>query len=159
MTRDSCRGGHEDRAQPRAGGFGDRGESFLSGLLKVIGELHDEDAVLRDETHQRNQSDLAVDVEGRQAEKRKHERPRQRQRHGAREDHERVAEAFELGRENEVDQYRGQQKRTQEGAALDTKLPGLPGIVKAETLRQDGPGLAFEKPQGFVERHSRGITP
>ena len=38
---------HQDRPQARAGGLDDRGQLLLARLLQVVGELHDEDAVLR----------------------------------------------------------------------------------------------------------------
>jgi hypothetical protein len=54
MADDGRRGRHQDRPQPRAGGFDDRGELVGSGLLQVIRELHDQDAVLR------NQADSVI---------------------------------------------------------------------------------------------------
>ena len=94
-----------------AGRLDHRLELVLPRLLQVIGELHDEDAVLRDQADQRDQSDLAVDVERRQSEEREQQRARDRQRHRAREDDERIAEALELRREHQVDQDRRQQER------------------------------------------------
>ena len=89
------------------------------------------------EADERDQADLAVDVERREAEEREEQRARERQRHRAREDDERVAEALELGREHEVDQDRRQQEREEELAALGPQLPRLAGVVDREALGQD----------------------
>ena len=83
----------------------------LPGLLQVVGELHDQDAVLRHQADERDQADLAVDVERRQPEEREEQRAGHRQRHRAGEDDERIAEALELRREHQVDQDRRQQER------------------------------------------------
>ena len=44
-------------------------------LLQVVGELHDQDAVLRHEADERDRAHLAVDVECRGAEEREEQRP------------------------------------------------------------------------------------
>ena len=109
----------------------------LPGLLQLVRELHDQDAVLRHQPDERDQPDLAVDVQRRQAEEREQQRARQRQRHRAGEDDERIAEALELRREHEVDQHRRQQERAEELAALGAQLARLARVVDREALRQD----------------------
>ena len=90
-----------------------------------------------DQTDERDQADLAVDVQRREAQEREQQRARQRQRHRAREDDERIAEALELRREHQVDQDRRQQERAEELAALGAQLARLAGVVDGEALRQD----------------------
>ena len=77
VADDGGRGRHQDRAQPRAGRLDDRRELVLARLLKVVGELHDQDAVLRHQADQRDQPDLAVDVERRQSQEREQQRARE----------------------------------------------------------------------------------
>ena len=155
MTDDGGRGRHQDRAQPRAGGLDDRGELVLARLLQVVGELHDQDAVLRHQADQRDQPDLAVDVQRRQAQEREQQRAGHRQRHRAGQDDERIAEALELRRQHQIDQDRRQQERAEELAAFGPELPRLAGVVDREALRQDRPRLVFEEPQRLIERHRR----
>ena len=146
---------HQDRAQPRARGFDDRGELVSAGLLQVIGELHDEDAVLRHEPDQRDEPDLAVDVQARESEEREQQRPRDRERHRPREDDERIAEALELRREHEIDQDRRQQERAEEPAAFRPQLPRLSRVVDREPLWQGGARFVFEEAQRLIERNRR----
>ena len=104
------RGGHEDRAQPDGGGGLDRLTLGLARQLLLIGELHDENAVLGDQAHQRHQSHLRIDVEGREAEEQEHHRPESRHRHGHHH-HQRVTEAFELCRQHQEDDDDGEAQR------------------------------------------------
>ncbi len=117
----------------------------------MIRELHDEDAVAGDQADERDQPDLAVDVDGRQAEEREEERARERQRHRAGQDDERVAEALELRGEHEVDQDRGQQEHAEEAGSLGAELAGLAGVIDREAARQ-GLRLVFDELQRGVER-------
>ena len=126
------------------GRLDDRGQLVLPGFLKVVGELHDQDAVLRHQAHQRDQSHLTVDVERRQAQEREQQRARDGQRHRSRENDERIAEALELRRQHQVDQDCRQQERSEKLAAFDPELARLAGVVDGEALRQDRLGLVFE---------------
>src|ERR1043166_4141347 len=90
---------------------------------QLVRELHDQDAVLRDQPHERDEPDLAVDVERREAEEREQQRPRDRERRRAGEDDERIAEALELGGEHEEDEDRRQQEDREELAPLGAELP------------------------------------
>ncbi len=150
----SC-GRHENRTQPRRRGLDHRGELVRAGFSQVIRELHDEDAVLGDETHERDQPHLAVDVQGGEAEEREQECAGQGQRHRPGENDERVAKALELSREHEVDQDGGQQERAEELTAFGPELPRLACIIDREALRQDLPRLILQKSQRLVERHRR----
>src|SRR5262249_42754284 len=125
------------------------------GLLQVVGELHDQDAVLRHQADQRDQSNLAVDVQRREAEEREQQRAGHRQRHRAGEDDERIAEALELRGEHEVDEDRREQERPEELAAFGPQLPRFAGVVDREALRQDLPRLRFQVAQRLVERYRR----
>src|SRR5262249_39263983 len=79
--------------------LGHRVELGRARLLAMVRELDDQNAVLRHQAHQRDETDLAVDVERSQAEEREEQRSRQSERHGAREDDEGIAEALELRRQ------------------------------------------------------------
>ena len=128
----------------------------MPGLLQVIGELHDQDAVLGHQADERDQPHLAVDVQRRQPEEREEQRARDRERHRTRQDDEGIAEALELRRQDQIDQDRRQQKRRQELAALGAQLARLARVVDREALRQDRPGLRFQEGQRLIERHRRG---
>src|SRR6202049_14483 len=127
-------GCHQDGAQPGAGGFDDRSQLGLSCFLKMVGKLHDEDTVLSYQTDQRDQTDLTINVECRQSEKREHQRPGKGQRHRARQNDERIAKAFELSCQNQVDQDGRKQESSKELASLDPQLACFTGIVDREAL-------------------------
>ena len=57
--------------------------------------------------------------------------PDMRQRHRARQDDERIAEALELRREHQINQDRRQQEGAEKAAALRAKLARLAGVVDA----------------------------
>ena len=109
---------------------------LLSRFLEMIGELDNQDAVLRDQTHQRNQSDLAVDVQRRETQEREQQRAGNRQRNGTCQDNERIAEAFELRREHEINQNRRQQESAEKAATL-SELPRFTRVIDGEALWQN----------------------
>ena len=114
--------GHQDRPQP---GHGGRGHGLAFGValfLELVGELDDQDAVFRDQPDERDQADLAVDVERRRAEEREQQRARDRQRCRAGKDDERVAEALELRRQPQCPVER---------APTDTTFPATPSSTAA----------------------------
>ena len=79
MADDGCRRGHQDRAQTGAGSL-DNGRELVSPLLlQVIGKLHDQNAIFRYEPHQRDQADLAVDVQRREPDIREQQSSRESQ--------------------------------------------------------------------------------
>ena len=55
--------GHDHRAQADERGVADRLVHRLAGVAELVGELDDQDAVLRHQADQHDQADLAVDVE------------------------------------------------------------------------------------------------
>ena len=57
------RGRHEDRPQAHAGGGDDGVALGFAALLLLVGDLDDQDAVLADESDQRDEAHLGVDVE------------------------------------------------------------------------------------------------
>src|SRR5205823_4621378 len=95
---------------------------------------------------------LAVDVERCEPEEREEERAGDRERHGAGEHDERIAEALELRRQDEIDQDRREEERPEELAALHAKLARLARIVDGETGRQARFRLALEERERLVER-------
>ena len=76
--------------------------------------------------------------------KRKHQRTGYRQRDGADENDERVAEAFELSRQYQIDENRREQEGAEKFAAFAPKLARLARVIDREALRQDGPCLLFQ---------------
>src|SRR5579871_2716460 len=53
---------HQNRTQACRRRFNHRDQLALSGFLKMVRELHNQDSVLRDQSHQRDESHLTVDV-------------------------------------------------------------------------------------------------
>src|SRR5207247_21739 len=103
-------------------------------LLQLVGELDNQDAVLRDESDQGDEADLAVDVQRRQAEEREEQGPGQGERHRAGQDDERIPEALELGREDQVDQDGREDEDAEELAALRAEWPRLSRVIAAVLL-------------------------
>ena len=131
-----------------------------SRFLEVVRELHDEDAVLGHQTDQRNQPDLTVNIERRQLQEGEQQRAGNGQRYRPGEDDERIAEALELGRQDQVNQDRREQEHAEEPAALRPKLARLAGVVDGETLRQDCPSLVLQEPSAPDRAEpAGGITP
>src|SRR6185369_1192515 len=121
------------------------------GLAELVRELHDQDAVLRHQAYQRDEPDLAVDVERGEAEEREQQRPGNSQRRRAREDHERIAEALELRGEQEEDEDRRQPEDREELAALGAELARLAGVVHGEARRQHLLRFPLEEAQRLIE--------
>src|SRR6266403_426409 len=71
---------------------------------KMSGELHDKDAVFRNQPNERDQPNLAINVERRGPQEREHERARKRQRHRSSQNDERIAEALELRGQDQIDE-------------------------------------------------------
>ena len=59
QTEDGGYASHQDRAQTLGRGRSDRFRQTKSRLLPLIGELYDQDTVLRHQTNQHNDTDLA----------------------------------------------------------------------------------------------------
>ncbi len=139
-------------------------------LLLRVGELDDEDAVLRDQSDEGHQAHLRVDVErrrpalgglevharrARELEEGEDERAEHRQRHRAREHDERVAERVELRREHQEDEDEREAHRRQELAGLLAELARLARVVHAVARRQDLLGLVLEHLEALGERSRR----
>src|SRR5204863_7651270 len=63
VTSDSCDARHHDRTQTNARRLCDRRKFCQTLPLQFVRELDDQDSVFRNETDQRDQTDLRVDVE------------------------------------------------------------------------------------------------
>src|SRR5204863_782141 len=87
-------------------------------LLKLVGELHDKNSVLGNQSDKRNQTDLTIDVQRREAEEREHQSASQGQRNRSGQHDEWIAEALELRRQYEVNQDGRQQECSEELAAF-----------------------------------------
>ena len=117
---------------------------------QLIGELHDQDAVLGDETHQRDEPDLAVDVERAPGKGERDQRPRHGERY-RQHDHQRRDEALELGGQNEINEYQCKQEGDVDRAR------GLPELARhpLEVELCGGPhhvaGVSLQCVEGFAE--------
>src|SRR5439155_24238206 len=69
------------------------------------------------------------------------------------ENDERIAEALELRRQDQVNEDRRQQEGAEKTAALRAKLPRLPRVVDREPLRENAPGFVLEEAQRPIERN------
>ncbi len=145
--------GHEDRAQPQDGGLLHRLQHALALGLHLVGELDDQDAVLGDEAHQRDEADLAVDVERAARELEGEERPRHRQRHREH-DHEGIDEALELRREHQVDEREGQHEHEVDVRGGIAELARLAVQVGLGGGRQHLPGRLLHE----GERLAQGVA-
>ena len=129
-------GRHQDRAQPDAGGFLDRLALGAALFLQVVGELHDQNAVLADQAHQRHQADLGVDVErhAAEAERDEDQRAGDRHRHRNQNDH-RIAEALEQGGERQEDDDQREAERGDEAATSPGHIAGSSRRNRPYSLR------------------------
>ena len=92
--------------KPRARRSRDCLEFAQAGFLQMIREFHDQNSVLRDQADESDQSHLAVDIQRRETQERKHQRARDGQRNRAGENDEGIAEALELRRQHQIDENR-----------------------------------------------------
>ena len=81
MAEYGSRRGHQDRAQPRSRRLDDCLELISAFLLKMVGELDNQDSILRYQADQGDQSHLAINVERRKSEKRERQSRGKGQRH------------------------------------------------------------------------------
>src|SRR6267378_723278 len=77
--------GHQDWPQPQPRGFHSRGPAVTAPVLELLGELDDQDRILRRETDQHNEADLGEDVVILSAQE--HAGDRGNEAHGHDEDH------------------------------------------------------------------------
>ena len=78
--------------------------------------------------------------------------PKQRQRHGAEQNDERIAEAVELRGEDQKDQNDREHEDAAEICAFDAQLTRAAGVIDDVTFRQDLVRFVFEKLQSGIER-------
>ena len=91
---------HHHRPQADAAGLADGVLDAKAALAELVGELHDQDAVLRHDADQHHQADLAVDVDRAAGEHDREDRRREPERHGEHDD-DGADETFELRREHQ----------------------------------------------------------
>src|SRR5207247_5107075 len=124
-------------------------------LAQLVGELNDQDAVLRHQPDEGDESDLAVDVERREPEEGEEQSARNGERRRSSEDDEGIAETLELSGQHEEDQDPRKQEDAEELAALGAELPRLPGVVDGVAGRQRGLRLVLEESQRLIQRDRR----
>ncbi|MNH00491.1 hypothetical protein D3C79_596830 [compost metagenome] len=90
--------------------------------------------MLADQPDQRHQPDLGVDVHARYAQEQRQQRATDRQRH-RHQNHQRVAEAFELGRQHQENDRQRQAEGDPQCAAFLHVLARHAGIVEGEAFR------------------------
>ena len=95
--------GHQDGTQAQHAGLGHGLEQFPALVAQLIGEFDDQDAVLGDQAHQRDEPDLAVDRQRAATQPQRQQRAGHGQRHRQHDD-EGIAPAFELRRQHQVDE-------------------------------------------------------
>src|SRR5215469_7838374 len=95
---------HQDGSQSRGGSFYDGGQLLLTHFLELIRKLDNQNAVLRHQSDEGDQSDLTVDVQRCEPYEREQQRSGNRQRDRSRQNDERIAEALELSGQHEIDQ-------------------------------------------------------
>ena len=88
--------GHHDGAQAHGGGLQRGLAQFHALIAQLVGELHDQDAVLRRQADQDDQADLGVYVQAGSGHVQAEQTAGHGQRHGEH-DHHRLDQAFELG--------------------------------------------------------------
>ncbi|MNN11663.1 hypothetical protein D3C81_1246290 [compost metagenome] len=110
--------------------------------------------MLADQPDQRHQPDLGVDVHARPAQEQRNQCAADRQRHGD-QDHQRVAEAFELGRQHQENDRQCQGKGDPQGTAFLNVLPRCAGVVEGKTGGCLFPGDLAHEVDGFPHAHQR----
>ena len=153
MPRHRGHAGHQDGPQPRRRRVDHGLELTQALLLEMIGEFHDEDAVLGNQAHQRDQPDLGINVQGGHAEEGEDHGSRQRQRHRAEQDDERIAEALELRRQHQEDQQQRQHEQAAELVTLHAQLPRGTAVVDGVALGHNLGGFVFHRLELGVKRH------
>src|SRR6266498_3154717 len=166
VTSDSCNARHHDRTQTNSGGLCDRRQFCQTLPLQFVRELDNQDSVFRNETDQRYETDLRVDVERRsptigeelpERHFQKHEETRAEhgERNRSQENNERVAEAVELRSQDKKDQHQRKQKHAQKLAAFGLQLARLARVIEHVTFRQNLVCLILQKLQSSIERNGR----
>ena len=108
--------------------------------------------MLADQSDQRHEPDLGIDVHRRKPDKQRQQRAEHRHRHADQND-QRVAQALELRREHERDHDQREDEGDDELIALPDVLPRIREIVVAEPGRQLLRRL-FQEIDRLAHRHS-----
>jgi hypothetical protein len=149
VTEDRRRRRHQHRTQARLRRFAQRCSLREPALLQRVGELDDQDAVLRDQADQRDQPDLRVDVDRRQVEEAEQQRARDRERHGTEQHDQRIAEAAELRREHQVDEHEREPERHDQRRPLAPDLSRFAGVVERHRAAGDRARRVLEHAQAL----------
>src|SRR5271170_2627070 len=106
-------------------------------MLLLVGDFDDQNAVLADQTDQRHQAHLSVDIQGGTVDAERNEYQRAGNRQGHRnENHQGVAETFEQRRERQEYDNDGKAESAEDAGGLLYVLPQLSGVVDRVALRQ-----------------------
>ena len=101
--------------------------------LFLVGEFDDQDTVLGDQADQHDDPDLAENIHRLPGREHKYQRSGDSQRYGQHDD-ERVFETFELGGEDQVDQYDGQHEGEHQARRTFAELFRVAGQRGAERV-------------------------
>ena len=123
------------------------------GLLFLVGELDDQNAVLGHQSDQHDDADLAEDVHRLVRAPHEDQRAGDGQRHGEH-DHQRVLEALELRGEDQVDQHDGQDEGEHQARRALAELLRVAGQRRAEVVAERLVGDAVH----FVESLPDGLA-
>ena len=127
-----------------------------AGRLQVVGELHDQDAVLADQAHQRDQPDLGIDVERGAADADADEDQRAGDRHRHRnQNDDRIAEAFEQRGQRQEDDDQREAESGDEAARLLHVLPAQAAVIDRIVARQRARGEVLQVGKRIALRDAR----
>ena len=116
---------HQDRTQPDRRRLDHCVALRAAGMLQLVGEFDDQDAVLADQSHQRHEADLRVNVETGALDAEHDEDQRARHRHRNRDqDDQRISEALELRCQSQEDDDQREAERGRESTGFLNELPG-----------------------------------
>ena len=146
--------GHQNRAQPQSSALDHRIADRFALVAHLIGELDDQDAVLGDQPDQRDQTDLAVDIERAAGPLQKAERAGHGQWHGQHDD-EGIDEALELGGEHQIDEAQCEDEGECKRRRRLLELTGLAVVVDGIATREVLLGAGLEILDRFTERSAR----
>src|SRR5215467_11957804 len=130
MAEHRGRRGHQHRPQAGQGRLAHSHDAPKASSLKLIGEFDNQNPVLGNQSDERNQADLRVDVDRRQIKKTKHQRTGYRERDGAEQDDQGITKTLKLGCQYEIDQHQCKSERDRERTALLSNLPRLACIIE-----------------------------
>jgi hypothetical protein len=157
QQRDRARRGsntsHDDRAQADVSGLQQRLAESASLIPKLIGELDDENPVLRRQPNQHDQPDFAVDIHTLAGEPQTDQGAGHRQR-DCEHDDKGVDPAFELSREHQEDD--SDAKGEDEQDAGGAKVSGLAFVVHLGAIREMISYQALQIIEGVIQDETVG---